>query len=51
MNPKCFVACWSGGQKMCATRYYCWTASMALEVSMWSHRGFVVEMWMPLVDT
>ncbi|CAI0396859.1 unnamed protein product [Linum tenue] len=48
MNPRCFVACWFGGQKMFAT-HYCWIASMASAV--WSPCGFEVEMWMPFVDT
>uniref|UniRef100_A0A2C9UZH5 Uncharacterized protein n=1 Tax=Manihot esculenta TaxID=3983 RepID=A0A2C9UZH5_MANES len=50
MNSRCFIACWFGGQKICATRY-CWIMSMCSAFSMQSHKGVIVEMWMPLVDT
>ncbi|XVF13862.1 hypothetical protein REPUB_Repub09cG0005600 [Reevesia pubescens] len=50
MNSMCFVACWYGGQKICATHYR-WMVSLCFAFSMEARKRVAAEMWMPLVDT
>lgn len=50
MSSMRFVACWYGGQKICATRYP-WIVSLCMVFSMQSHKQVVHDMWLPLVDT
>ncbi|KAK8593132.1 hypothetical protein V6N12_045218 [Hibiscus sabdariffa] len=50
MNSLCFVACWYGGQKICASHYRR-RVRLCLAFSMEACKRIAAEMWMPLVDT